>query len=97
MEGSLDQISKCPIHYSPERIEACLKRAKEEEEKLDELEDMRAMLGTDAIGWVKDDEHLTQANEMLDAMRTTFMKEAETEVERLATEEHFPFDDHEEE
>lgn len=40
----------CPVRYHPDRIQACLEKVKQEEEKLDDLDDMRAMLGTDAQG-----------------------------------------------
>lgn len=88
------RIPDCPVRYAPERVQACLKRVKEEEEKLEELDDMRGMLGTDATGWVADDEHLAQAREMRETMRTAFLKECETDLERQSVLEHFPFDDH---
>ena len=55
------------------------------------------MLGTDATGWIADDEHLAQAIEMREAIRSAFLNECETEAERKAILEHFPFDDHDEE
>jgi hypothetical protein len=97
MEGStLSPVPDCPLRYSPERITSCLARMEQEGEKLEELEEMREMLGTDAVGWVENDEHLARATEMREMMRTGFLSECETEVDRVAVRDHFPFDDHEE-
>ncbi|CAK3818414.1 phosphotransferase family [Lecanosticta acicola] len=95
-DSSSKEAPECPLSYPSERIESCLKRVQEEDERLEELDDMRAMLNTDAVGWVEDDEHLAQANELLDSMRTAFLQEAKTDIEKIAARDHFPFDDHEE-
>ena len=35
---------------------------------------MRDMLGTDAQGWVQDDRHLAQAEEMRDSIKSRWLK-----------------------
>lgn len=91
------QAVECTVRYHPDRIQACLEKVKQEEEQLDDLDDMRAMLGTDAQGWVENDEHLAHAQEMRESMRAGFLQGCETELDRIAVRDHFPFDDHEEE
>ncbi|EME39385.1 hypothetical protein DOTSEDRAFT_91755 [Dothistroma septosporum NZE10] len=97
LEGSSSgTVEPCPFRYSPERINACVKKVQEEEEKLEELEDMRGMLGTDSQGWVQDDDHLARAKTMRDLMKSRWLKECDTDLERKSIQDHFPFDDHEE-
>lgn len=91
------QAVECPVRYHPDRIQACLEKVNQEEEQLDDLDDMRAMLGTDAQGWVENDEHLAHAQEMRESMRAGFLQGCKTELDRIAVRDHFPFDDHEEE
>lgn len=98
IEGSpTTKAVDCPVRYRPDTIEACVEKFKQEEEKLDDLDDMRAMLGTDAQGWVENDEHLAHAQGMRESMRAAFLKGCETELDRTAVRDHFAFDDHEEE
>ena len=98
LEGSPTSAQReCPVKYSSERTRACQEKVKEEEDRLNDLEEMREMLGTDALGWVEDDEHYQMATELKEAIRTTLSKECSTEKERIAVRDHFPFDDHDEE
>nr|POE99346.1 altered inheritance of mitochondria protein 9, mitochondrial [Quercus suber] len=97
LEGSTAMHdAECPVKYSMERIRICEEKIKEEEDRLQDLEEMRELLGTDALGWVQDDEHLAMANELKDVIKAGLLRECETESERIAVRDHFPFDDHEE-
>lgn len=94
--STIAQPGECPLKYSAERIRTCFEKVKEEEDRLQDLDEMREMLGTDALGWVEDDEHLAKAIAMKDAMKAALLDECSTESERVAVRDHFPFDDHEE-
>ncbi|KXS95208.1 hypothetical protein AC578_6933 [Pseudocercospora eumusae] len=84
---------ECPVIYTSERVESCLKKSQGARGETGQLEDMRGMLGTDATGWVADDDYLAQAQEMRKAMMLAFLKECETGSEGKAVLEHFTFDD----
>ena len=85
---------KCSVVYSSERAQTSLEKVKEEEDKLEELEEMREVIGIDALGWVPDNEHRAKAKETKEAIKTGLLNESLTESERVAIREHFPFDDH---
>ncbi|KAF2868450.1 phosphotransferase enzyme family protein [Massariosphaeria phaeospora] len=88
--------TECPVTYSHDEIVQCMEEFKQQEEKYDDVADMRAMMGTNAIGWVENDEHLEMAKEMKEAIRNASLELCETEDERRSLVDHFPFDDHEE-
>lgn len=49
---------KCPIEFSDEEIREITNHYNQEQEKMTELEEMREVVGIDALGWVPDDEQL---------------------------------------
>ncbi|KAL4929902.1 kinase-like protein [Aspergillus undulatus] len=67
-----------------------------EEEKMQELSEMRDVVGTDAQGWVPDDEHLERAKSVIQKIKDGLLQELKTDLERTAIVRHFPFDDHDE-
>lgn len=83
--------------YSEEEISQCIEEHDKEEEKMQELSEMREMIGTDELGWVPDDEHLDKARGVADMIRKGLLEHSSTEIERTAVLKHFPFDDHDEE
>lgn len=91
-----EEIVECPIKYSGQEIKQCIDLYKQENEKMQELEEMRELLGTDALGWVPTTEHLNQSKDMVQVIKTGMLEHSSTEIERIAVHEHFPFDDHDE-
>ena len=97
LEGSsTNETVGSPVYYSPERIKRCMEEFGQEEEKLQELDEMKEILGTDNTGWIKDDEHLERATEIRDTIKKGLLDQCTSELERTAVRNHFPFDDHDE-
>lgn len=61
-----------------------------------ELEDMQDFLGTDALGWVPDDEHYERSKDLIKTIKAGMLQHSETAFEKTAVQNHFPFDDHDE-
>ncbi|KAL1851184.1 hypothetical protein Plec18170_006508 [Paecilomyces lecythidis] len=87
---------KCPIDFSDEEIREITNRYDQKQEKMTELEEMREVVGIDALGWLPDDEQLEKSKTIAQKIKEDFLEHSTTEEERIAVEEHFPFDDHEE-
>lgn len=95
-EGTDAEYTEFPIHYSEEDIQRCLEDYGQEQEKMQELTEMRELIGTDALGWVPDENELEKSMAVIQAIKAGLMEHSSTEMERNALLEHFPFDDHEE-
>lgn len=52
--GSLD----CPVKYTEAEIKQCAKEYDQEQEKMQELAEVKDIIDIDSLGWVPDDEHL---------------------------------------
>lgn len=87
----------CPLAYSKLHIEQCVKEFQDKEEKTRDLCEMRDALDIGQQGWVPDDEHYEKSREFARQLKEGMLKEVETDRERTAILEHFPFEDHEEE
>jgi hypothetical protein len=90
---------ECPIQFSGEEMQKCLEDHRQEQEKLQELGEMRDLIGTDALGWVSDDDELERcraARAIIQSIKDGLMEHSSTEMEKIAVLSHFPFDDHEE-
>ncbi|PWY95459.1 phosphotransferase family protein [Aspergillus sclerotioniger CBS 115572] len=87
---------KCPVEYSEQAVLQCTKSHDQEQEKLQELTEMREVIGIDSLGWVPDDEHLEQSRSMAQNIKAGLLEQSESDTERTALLEHFPFDDHDE-
>jgi hypothetical protein len=85
---------QAPVQYSDQQIEACLKAVELQEEKEEELEEMREVIGIDSQGWVPIDERLNHARQMRGLIKQDLSKQYSTEKERIAIRDHFSFDDH---
>jgi len=90
------QPAACPVKYSEDEIRQCVEEHNQESEKLQELEEMREMLDTDSLGWVPDDKHLERSKAIAQSIKTGMLEHSDTEIERIAMRDHFPFDDHDE-
>jgi len=90
------EFVKFPVHYSEEEIQQCVDDYNQEQEKLQELTEMRDLIGTDALGWVPNEDELEKSMEVVQVIKTGLMEHSGTEMEKTALRDHFPFDDHEE-
>lgn len=86
----------CPVRFSEEEARHCIHQYDQEQEKLQELAEMRELIGIDALGWVPDDEQLERSRAVAQAIKTGLLEHSETELERTSVQDHFPFDDHDE-
>ena len=95
-EGAHARSVECPVHFSEAEIQECLEHHRQEQEKLQELGEMRDFIGTDALGWVSDDDELERCRAVIRSIKSGLMEHSSTEMEKTAVLSHFPFDDHEE-
>ncbi|RDL37508.1 uncharacterized protein BP5553_04941 [Venustampulla echinocandica] len=85
-----------PIKYSEEEIKQCTKDHDHEEGKLQELAEMKDIIGIDALSCVPANQQLEKSKAIIRKFKEGFMEPSETEIERTAVQSHFPFDDHNE-
>lgn len=57
---------------------------------------MRELIGTDALGWVSDEDELNRCRVIIQSIKNGLGEHSSTEMEKIAVLYHFPFDDHEE-
>lgn len=95
-KGTQAESAECPVHYSEKETQQCLDDYNQEQEKLQELAEMRDLVGTDALGWVPNEDELEKSMAIVQAIKTGLMENSSTEMEKIALLAHFPFDDHEE-
>lgn len=55
---------------------------------------MSDLIGTDAIGWISDDDELERGRAVIKSIKDGLMEHPSTEIEKSAVLYHFPFDDH---
>ncbi|KAJ5154914.1 uncharacterized protein N7500_010353 [Penicillium coprophilum] len=80
----------CQIHFSEEE------NYRQEQEKLQELGEMRDIIGIDALGWVPDEDELERCRAVIQSIKDGLIEHSITEMEKAAVLSHFPFDDYEE-
>lgn len=85
------------VKYTTEEMRQCLADAEQEGERMQEVEVMMEFIGIDDVGWVPDDEHLENARAVRESVKAGLLEHSETEIEKMAVLQHFPFDDHVEE
>ncbi|KAL3474616.1 kinase-like domain-containing protein [Aspergillus californicus] len=85
----------CPVQFSKDEAQNIMSSYNQEAEKMQELSEMRDMIGTDAVGWVPDAQ-LERSAEIVRQIKEGLLEQCETEAERTAVVSHFPFDDHDE-
>ncbi|PYH82672.1 kinase-like protein [Aspergillus uvarum CBS 121591] len=95
-EGAPTGSVKCPVHFSEEEIQECAEDHRKEQELLQELGEMRDLIGTDALGWVPDEHEFERSKAVIQSIKNGLMEHSSTEMERTAVVQHFPFDDHDE-
>ncbi|KKK12847.1 hypothetical protein ARAM_006569 [Aspergillus rambellii] len=86
----------CPVQFSEYEIQRILKDHDREQEIMEELSEMRDLIGIDALGWVPDDEQLGRSKDVVRQIKAGLAEHCNTELERTALQSHFPFDDHDE-
>lgn len=57
---------------------------------------MKELIGTDAQGWVSDDDELERGRAIIQGIKDGLMEHSSTEVEKTAVLSHFAFDDNDE-
>ncbi|CAG7917602.1 unnamed protein product [Penicillium olsonii] len=95
LDGEAPRAVECPVQFSEQEMQQCSEDYRQEQEKLQELGEMRDLIGTDALGWVSDDE-LERCRAIVQSIKDGLMEHSSTEMEEIAVLSHFPFDDHEE-
>jgi hypothetical protein len=81
---------KCPVEQQ------CIKDHDQEQEKMQELDEMKSLIGIDALGWVPDDEQLEKSRSVVQAIEAGLREHSTTAIEQNASQNRFPFDDHDE-
>ncbi|GAD91910.1 conserved hypothetical protein [Paecilomyces variotii No. 5] len=87
---------KCPIDFSGEEMREITSQYNQEQERMTGLEEMREVIGIDALGWVPDDEQLEGSKAIAQKIKEGFIVHSTTEEEQISVRKHFPFDDHDE-
>ncbi|RAH46310.1 aminoglycoside phosphotransferase family protein [Aspergillus brunneoviolaceus CBS 621.78] len=95
-EGAPTGLMECPVHFSEEEIQNCAEDHRQEQELLQELGEMRDFIGTDALGWVPDEDEFERCKAVIQSIKNGLMEHSSTEMEKTAVVHHFPFDDHDE-
>lgn len=90
------QPAVCPVQFTEEESRQCVESHQRGRGKLEELSEIRSFIGTDSLGWVPDDEHLEKSRSTVKAIKEGSLLHCQTETEREALSEHFPFDGHNE-
>lgn len=94
--GAQMESVECPIHFSEEEMQKCSEDYRQEQEKLQELSEMRDIIGTDALGWVSNDDEFERCKAVIQSIKDGLLEHSSTELEKTAVLSHFPFDDHDE-
>ncbi|KAJ5471815.1 hypothetical protein N7539_008758 [Penicillium diatomitis] len=87
---------ECPVHFCEEEMQKCSEEHRQEQEKLQELNEMRDLIGTDALDWVSDEDELERCRSVIQSIKDCSMEHSSTEMEKTSVLFHFAFDDHEE-
>ncbi|KAK2739589.1 hypothetical protein FQN57_006551 [Myotisia sp. PD_48] len=96
INDSATEPLQCPILFTEEEAGECIREYTEEQEKLEELQEMRDAIGINSVGWVPDDEHLEKSKEVVQAIKAGLLEHSTTNIERVSVRDHFPFDSHSE-
>jgi hypothetical protein len=72
---------KCPVQFSVGEIQKCLEDYRQAQEKLQELSEMKDVIGTDAPGWVSDDDELERCKTVIQSIKDGLMEHSSTEME----------------
>lgn len=87
-----DPTIPCPIHFTAEDAYECLALDESEREAEEQMRASMEMLGIGPEGWVPCD-HYAAANEATQRMKSDCLELAETELELRAVNEHWVYDD----
>lgn len=89
---ALASASRPSISYSDSTINKILDLDAQQKERDSAMQTLRDAAGVDIQGWVPDDEAYAAAKEVVESIRQKVLEVAETEQERVAFRDHFPFD-----
>ncbi|KAG2022009.1 hypothetical protein GB937_004103 [Aspergillus fischeri] len=87
--------STCPLHYSPEEIDKCLRLEEEQRLADDDMEKPRNCLGVSGDGWVPT-ERYSEAKKMSEKFKEDAILLADSEEVVAQIQRHWPFGDHDE-
>lgn len=82
----------CPITFSAEEEQECLRLDDLEREAAEQLKDSMEMLGLGPEGWIASDNY-EAAKEAIARMKKMCLEQAETDSDRIAIRDHWVFDD----
>ncbi|KAF7197402.1 Altered inheritance of mitochondria protein 9, mitochondrial [Pseudocercospora fuligena] len=92
---SSDPNTHCPISFTEEEEQECLRLDDAEQQGVEQLEEFRQAIGLGPEGWVSHDNY-EGAKEAIARMKEMSLEQAETEEERIAIRDHWIFDDFDE-
>ncbi|OJK01753.1 hypothetical protein ASPACDRAFT_51502 [Aspergillus aculeatus ATCC 16872] len=95
-DGTPTGSVECPVQFSEEEIQKFAEDHRQEQELLRELGEIRDLIGTDALGWVPDEDEFARSKAVIQSIKNVLMEHSSTEMEKTAVVHHFPFDDHDE-
>ncbi|KAL1978987.1 hypothetical protein VTN96DRAFT_7615 [Rasamsonia emersonii] len=85
----------CPLNYSSEEVEKCLKLEAEQREADEDMERSRSYLGVTVDGWVST-ERYDNSKELNERLKAEAIASAESEDIRAQIEKNWPFNDRDE-
>lgn len=85
----------CPLSYSSEEVEKCLKLEAEQREADEDMERSRSYLGVTVDGWVST-ERYDDSKELNERLKAEAIASAESEDIRAQIEKNWPFNDRDE-
>jgi hypothetical protein len=83
-EGVHAKSVECPVHFSEAEVQQYTEQHHQEQEKLQELGEMREFIGTDALSWVPDDDELERCRAVIQSIKDGLMEHSSTEIEKTA-------------
>lgn len=84
-----------PVHYAEDVIRETLELDARQKEADTAMEEMRDVLGVDILGWVSNDDYDATKAMALD-IKAKMLEAAETPEDVIGVQDHFPFDDFDE-
>lgn len=68
----------CPVKYSEDKIQQCTKDYYQEEEKMQELAEMKDIININTLSWVPDNEQLEKSRAIMRTIKDGLMEHSKT-------------------